>query len=907
MTLVEVVGKLTHAGFYANPDCRRGIALFLAERAIASFPCWWITKTGHCACPKRDACPSPGKHPLHVGWQEESTLDPATIDGWFERYPAMNVGVDLEKSRLFVIDRDNRPDGDGIDTIAALEAKLGRPLPRTWTVRTGSDGRHHYLWVPEGEYPTLVKNLELLGLGPHVDIKAKGGLVIAPGGWNKAGQYTFLGALDGVDPLDPSESDDDRTGPAVCPDDLAALLTKPTVVTAPGDAGPVHTTVLAHLAHRMGLIRGPITPNECLLILCPYSRDAGFPGGHDAGNDTSTTLFGAQPGSRIGGINCMHTKCASPTPLWERWLTDVATNRERFPDGERWLAEIDATLDAAGVEPLSRDARAEQFRNTRDDPNPDNLHKPHGRADGGAEGHAHDSRPWWARAQTAREFLAEVDPEITWLEARLLTPGSLTWWASPRGLGKTQVAYAIAVKLARAGHRVLLLDRDNPRKEIKRRLRAWGADDLDTLTVLTRKDVPSLTDPAAWRRFPSTDYDLVILDSWDAMAEGVGEQDSAKPSRALAVVLDIAHGRDGPAVLVLGNTIKTGAHGRGSGVLEDRTEITYEVRDATDFTPSGRKPWVEELPDAGRAAWAARAGRRKRRDHYRLAFIPSKFRVGEEPEPFVFELDLSSEPWQLREVTADLDAAAQAAEEAARQARDARDAAGVACLKAEIARRETAADEPLVVTKAVALLQALEFTRKAARTLVHAGVGKHWRLEPVKGKGNPIALLPVGQPTGNSTDPPPPSPPPGKREGGANGANQETTAAEGFQGGLFTPPAPGADGANPSPKSPRAARASDGGDLRRAGDPSPAPGDGARPVGQGQRCPKCGSTDWIPATADGPGQCAHCGSVVGLDGGPDLTADERRRLDQEAAAGDPLARQILGLPTTPGRVPRAKE
>src|SRR5262249_29726769 len=209
----------------------------------------------------------------------------------------------------------------------------------------------------------------------------------------------------------------------------------------------------------------------------------------------------------------------------------------------------------------------------------------------------HDSTWWWARAQTAREFLAEVDPEITWLEARLLAPGSLTWWASPRGLGKTNVAYALAVKLARAGHRVLLLDRDNHRAEIKHRLRAWDADGLDTLKVPTRTDVPSLTKPKAWDMFPRTAYDLVILDSWDAMAEGVGEQDSAKPSLALAVVLDIAHGRAGPAVLVLANTIKTGAHGRGSGVLEDRTEITYEVRDATDFTPSGRKPWVEELPD----------------------------------------------------------------------------------------------------------------------------------------------------------------------------------------------------------------------------------------------------------------------------------------------------------------------
>ena len=124
------------AGFYANPDCRLIIALFLAERSIYVFPCWWI-EDGHCACRKGSACPRPrsGKHPVHVGWQAESTADPATIRAWFIRYPAMNVGVDLEKSRLIVIDRDNRADGDGWEALRNLERKLGRPLPRTWLAR----------------------------------------------------------------------------------------------------------------------------------------------------------------------------------------------------------------------------------------------------------------------------------------------------------------------------------------------------------------------------------------------------------------------------------------------------------------------------------------------------------------------------------------------------------------------------------------------------------------------------------------------------------------------------------------------------------------------------------------------------------------------------------------------------
>jgi hypothetical protein len=235
-----------------------------------------------------------------------------------------------------------------------------------------------------------------------------------------------------------------------------------------------------------------------------------------------------------------------------------------------------------------------------------------GDSGGGSSGTTRDVRGRWTRAVSATDFLAGDDPTLDWLIPRLLAPGSLTHLFSPRGLGKTHVAYAYAVALARRGHTVLLLDRDNSKREIRRRLRAWGAADLTTLKLMTRDDVPPLTDTAAWLTFPFDRYDLVIVDSLDASTEGVGEQDSAKPAKAIAPLLDIAHRADGPAILILGNTIKSGSHGRGSGVVEDRGDIVYEVRDATDFTPSGRKPWWTELPASGRDAWAERASGARR-------------------------------------------------------------------------------------------------------------------------------------------------------------------------------------------------------------------------------------------------------------------------------------------------------
>jgi len=92
-------------------------------------------------------------------------------------------------------------------------------------------------------------------------------------------------------------------------------------------------------------------------------------------------------------------------------------------------------------------------------------------------------------------------------------------------------------------------------------------------------------------------------------------------------------------VLLLSNCTKDALNARGRGEWQDRVDIQYEVRDATDFTPSGKKDWWLELPEAGESAWADRAARRKSRIDYRLAFIPSKFRLGHSPIPFAWKSD----------------------------------------------------------------------------------------------------------------------------------------------------------------------------------------------------------------------------------------------------------------------------
>jgi hypothetical protein len=345
-------------------------------------------------------------------------------------------------------------------------------------------------------------------------------------------------------------------------------------------------------------------------------------------------------------------------------------------------------------------------------------------------GNGHDRSPWDA-AQAVGDFLAVDDDDVEYLDPlNSLSPGALSEWFSPRGLGKTHVLHALLVALARAGKRVLLLDRDNPRREIKRRLRAWGAGELlgAGFRVMTRDETPPLTDTAAWELFPFAHYDVVALDSLDAASEGVGEQDSAAPSRAIAALLNLAHRASGPAVIVLGNTGKDGKAGRGSGVVEDRADIVFEIRDVTDFVPTGEKAWWEELPPAARSDWASRATRRKRRDTYRLAFISTKHRVGPEPDPRIVELRLGDSPWSWCDVTADVEASGVQAREAAALEELKQRATASTALSVALSQREADGQPPMTKGEAETILSVAGLSRSKARALLAKGAGTSWAL-----------------------------------------------------------------------------------------------------------------------------------------------------------------------------------
>jgi hypothetical protein len=173
-------------------------------------------------------------------------------------------------------------------------------------------------------------------------------------------------------------------------------------------------------------------------------------------------------------------------------------------------------------------------------------------------------------------------------------------------------------------------------------------------------------------------------------------------------------------------------------------DVLYEVRDITGWTPENAEEWWMSLPEAGDHAWAARASRRRGQTRIRLAFIPSKFRLGTEPQPFAIELDLIRPPYTLTDITehlttAAVDAARERKEALQRQFDHATEALVVELQKFPF-------DAPMLRTAAEDFLMTHGLSRKIARNLIdQAYRDVKWTLRPIPGKkGNPIGISPAG-------------------------------------------------------------------------------------------------------------------------------------------------------------------
>ncbi|AGZ39594.1 bifunctional DNA primase/polymerase [Actinoplanes friuliensis] len=141
----------------------------------------------------------------HTGWEGRATTDPQRITRAWQRIP-YNIGIACGPSRLIVIDLDMPKPGtvlpaewvtegvrDGGDVFAVLCQRAGQPFPNTYTVSTASGGTHLYFRHPATGSPLRNTRGESgRGLGPLIDTRAHGGLVVAAGSVIGAHTYTVL-------------------------------------------------------------------------------------------------------------------------------------------------------------------------------------------------------------------------------------------------------------------------------------------------------------------------------------------------------------------------------------------------------------------------------------------------------------------------------------------------------------------------------------------------------------------------------------------------------------------------------------------------------------------------------------------------------------------------------------------
>jgi hypothetical protein len=149
-----------------------------------------------------------GKAPAVKQWERRATTDPNRIRRCWTA-GTYNIGLATGPAGLVVIDLDMAKDGEqppepwnlpgitnGLDVLAVVAERAGQPVPLdTRTVTTPSGGLHLYFAAPSGVDLRNTAGDRGRGLGWHVDTRAWGGCVAAPGSIVNGRRYQVAEAL----------------------------------------------------------------------------------------------------------------------------------------------------------------------------------------------------------------------------------------------------------------------------------------------------------------------------------------------------------------------------------------------------------------------------------------------------------------------------------------------------------------------------------------------------------------------------------------------------------------------------------------------------------------------------------------------------------------------------------------
>lgn len=116
----------------------------------------------------------PDKKPL-INWKEYQSriASPAEIEGWYEKYPAMNIAIATGKiSGIVVVDIENGGNREG--------------YPSTVTAKSGGNGIHFFYKHPGYEVPNGARIKEL------TDIRGDGGYILVAPSVSDKGEYKWV-------------------------------------------------------------------------------------------------------------------------------------------------------------------------------------------------------------------------------------------------------------------------------------------------------------------------------------------------------------------------------------------------------------------------------------------------------------------------------------------------------------------------------------------------------------------------------------------------------------------------------------------------------------------------------------------------------------------------------------------
>lgn len=169
-------------------------ALEAVRRGLLLSPLHHMNPDGTCSCGKPNApddpsakkkdvvyCDSPGKHPILKGGYSVASKDEEQIVEWWTEYPEANIAIWPSETEVDV-DLDDKHAGKSgpLTLMNHLDINRDQLLSMTYTVRTTTGGYHLHFRV---EKPASNR----VNAMPGIDIRAKGGYVLAPGStlWRK--------------------------------------------------------------------------------------------------------------------------------------------------------------------------------------------------------------------------------------------------------------------------------------------------------------------------------------------------------------------------------------------------------------------------------------------------------------------------------------------------------------------------------------------------------------------------------------------------------------------------------------------------------------------------------------------------------------------------------------------------